>query len=91
MENGSSLNEPPPSTIFSLTSQEKYKLPYSADYSDPNLGTVLHWHLSLCGRCDPERKVYRFGRRAEAFCPEYWEIVKEYADYEGHYGMMGNP
>lgn len=64
---------------------------FKSSFSDPEMGTVLHWHLRLCSRCDPERKVYGFGRRAEAFCDEYWEIIAEYAEYEGHYAMRGNP
>lgn len=69
----------------------KFSLPSSEDFNDPPMGIVLHWHLQHCSRCDPDRKVFKFGQRSEAFCDEYWGIVAEYAEYEGHYAMVGNP
>lgn len=52
----------------------------------PNLGEVLLWHLTLCSECQEYQAKATprgIGQRSE-FCVEYWEIVTEYAEYEGY-------
>lgn len=69
----------------------EYKLPSSKDFGDPEIGTVLEWHIKHCGHCDLNSSPGIFGKAATNFCPEYWEIVAEYSEYEVDYAWKGNP
>jgi hypothetical protein len=62
-----------------------------ASYGDPALHTVIQWHFSMCQECNTGSRPSIFGKRPDNLCPEYFEIIQEYAEYEGHYAMMGNP
>lgn len=64
---------------------------YSDELNDPDLGTVLQWHLSLCQICDPTSPPSVFGVRPANFCDEYFEIIQEYREWEGNYAWMGKP
>jgi hypothetical protein len=62
-------------------------------YSDPDIGTVLRWHIEICAVCHQSliARPAGFGRPAKVFCSEYWEIIQEYSEYERLYAQMGNP
>jgi hypothetical protein len=88
--NISGEGQPPKITI---TGQDvNYNLLSSKDI-DPEIGIVLSWHIVNCSLCSEYAKMARplpFGSPA-SFCPEYWEIVDEYSEYERNYAMRGNP
>jgi hypothetical protein len=65
----------------------------SESLGDPTLDAVLKWHVSICAWCASViecPQVIPFGMR-NPMCPEYLEIIQEYADYEGQYAWNGNP
>jgi hypothetical protein len=69
-------------------------LKFAEDFSDPSLDTVLQWHIRNCQHCSQgvTEVPPRFGVSAwSRYCAEYWEIVQDYAEYDGHYAMRGNP
>jgi hypothetical protein len=45
-------------------------------YNGTGMHDLLQWHLSLCTTCNPTGMP--------GPCPEYFEIISEYADYEGY-------
>lgn len=69
---------------------ELASLVFSSDI-DPDLNTVIRWHLANCTVCDPDQPPPPFGMPATKYCDEYWEIIQEYADYEVKYAWKGNP
>ena len=82
----------------SLEELDSYSAPiplrFAEDFSDPTQDTVLQWHIRGCQHCsqgvtEPPR---RFGVSNQSrYCPEFWEIVDDYAEYDGQYAMRGNP
>ncbi|SRR5713226_5735704 len=74
-----------------ITKEQGIKVVSSKDLGDPDLGTVLDWHMYHCDICYVRNTPAIFGRRPSNFCDEYWEIVQEYADYEIQYAWKGNP
>jgi hypothetical protein len=69
------------------------ELPTSLSLGDPTLHEVLQWHISLCGWCANGSllKPPPFGERDNRKCPEYYEIVAEYSEYEATYIRWGKP
>lgn len=68
-------------------------LVFSTDFNDPDLGTVLMWHISLCPPCQAamwQQPPVANGKPSR-MCREYQEIIQEYSEYEGQYAMRGNP
>lgn len=65
-------------------------------FNDPQMSDVLAWHRSLCEECialDSERENCpppALGTRGFN-CDEWYEIIAEYAEYEGQYAFLGNP
>lgn len=78
---------------FSDGTTEEYNLVSSRDLGDPTLDEVLQWHMRLCALCALAVKTppAMFGIKRTAFCPEYWEIINDYREYEGEYAWKGNP
>lgn len=82
----------------SLEEIESYSAPiplkFAEDFGDPDLDTVLQWHLNVCQRCSESVAAPPppFGVSAKSrYCTDYWEIVGDYAEYDGRYAMRGNP
>jgi hypothetical protein len=65
----------------------------SKDLGDPDLGTVLQAHIDQCLQCVACTLLPppAFGMPDKRHCPEYFEIIQEYSDYERDYISKGNP
>lgn len=89
---GNTSNERPLPAITITGQKLDYNLISSKDI-DPEMGTVLAWHIKLCGYCfyASQGQPLKFGSPATQFCHEYWEIIAEYGEYERHYAFKGNP
>lgn len=81
-----------------LDEEDSYSAPvalkFAEDFSDPTLTEVTVWHIVRCQRCSQgvTEGPGRFGvSQRSRYCEEYWEIIDEYSEYEGHYAMRGNP
>lgn len=87
---GSISSEPLHPKISIRGSQVSYRLD---SFDDPDIGMVLRWHISICPVCKESvnRRPAGFGIPSTRFCDEYWEIIKEYSDYEQLYAQVGNP
>jgi hypothetical protein len=69
------------------------KILSSSDFGDPTLYETLNWHIFHCDWCKWGLKEPPppFGHTDLRHCPEYYEIVAEYSDYERDYALKGNP
>ncbi len=68
-------------------------IPSSSDFGDLPLYDFLRWHISVCEWCNSgeNQPPPQFGKQDHRKCPEYFEIVQEYSDYERIYIHDGNP
>ena len=69
------------------------EFPTSESLGDPPMDIVLRWHIANCEWCASiieARIPLKFGQKSE-MCPEYMEIIEEYAEYEGKFAWLGNP
>lgn len=85
-----------PATGANLTENsetEPIKILSSEDFGDPTMHEVLQWHISCCEWCKSmlDSPPPAFGMPDNRHCPEYYEIVQEYSDYERDYISKGNP
>jgi hypothetical protein len=79
---------------YSTAYDSAQPLKFAEDFGDPSLDTVLHWHIRVCHKCSQgvAGPPLRFGESNRSrFCTDYFEIIGDYAEYDGRYAMRGNP
>lgn len=84
------MNEP---SSVSQENSEPLVFPRSEDFGDVSLYMFLQWHISVCVWCHSQLDITppQFGVYDKRHCPDYYEIIQEYSDYERDYISRGNP